>query len=65
MDDKNFIDLYAFVVDMGANESTFLHGLKAFHEKFVNPQIRRLRLDAFTTAGALPFEMPHLKIELP
>ena len=61
-DDKNFLDMYAFVADMGADGSKFLHDLKEFHQKFVNPQVRRLRLDAFAVANLLPLEMPHLKV---
>ena len=61
-DDKNFLDLYAFVADMGADGSKFLHDLKELHQKFVNPQVRRLRLDAFAVANLLPLEMPHLKV---
>ena len=60
--DKNFIDLYAFVVDLGGAQSTFLQDLKSFHQRFVNPKLRRVRLDAFATANALPIEMPHLKV---
>ena len=62
--DKNFIDLYSFVVDLGGQQSSFLADLKSFHQRFVNPQLRRLRLDSFAAANALPFEMPHLKVAL-
>ena len=61
-DDKNFIDLYAFVADMGGDQSWFLHDLKVFHQKFVNPQLRRLRLDAFAVVNQLSLESPHLKM---
>ena len=60
--DKHFIDLFAFVLDMGGETSKFLEDLKAFHTKFVNPQIRRLRLDTFCLLGHLPLDMPHLKV---
>ena len=62
--DKNFIDLYAFVVDLGGAQSMFLDDLKAFHQKFVNPKVRRVRLEAFAAANALPIEYPHLKVAL-
>ena len=62
--DKNFIDLYAFVVDLGGQNSVFLQDLRAFHQRFVNPQLRRLQLESFLAANALPIEMPHLKIAL-
>ncbi len=47
---------------MSADESTFLHDLKAFHQMFIHPQVRRLRLDAFDLASTLPLKMPHLKV---
>ena len=61
-DDKNFIDLYSFVVDLGGAQSFFLQDLKSFHQRFVNPKKRRVRLEAFASANALPIEMPHLKV---
>ena len=61
-DDPNVLDLYAFVVDMGADKSSFMHDLRDFHLKFVNPKLRRLRLCAFAQSNSLPLEMPHLKI---
>ena len=60
--DEKFIDLYSFVVDMGGDESHFLHDLKAFHQHFVNAHKRRLRLDAFSMAIAFPLDRPHLKV---
>ena len=45
----------------GGGQSTFLHDLKAPHQRFVNPQARRLCLDAFAMASSLPLEMRHLK----
>ena len=61
-EDKCFIDMYSFVVDMGAQASVFLVDLKNFHQKFVNAKVRRLRLEAFATVNLLPLEMPHLKV---
>ena len=60
--DKNFIDLYAFVVDLGGEQSVFLQDLKAFHQRFVNPKLRKARLEAFAVANLLPIEMPRLKV---
>ena len=42
--DAHFIDLLAFVVDMCGASSACLRDLTNFHSKFVNPQLRRLRL---------------------
>ena len=47
---------------MGGAESVFLRDLTNSHSKFVNPQRRRLRLDAFRATCLLPLEMPHVKI---
>ena len=62
--DKNFIDLYAFVVDLGGQTSPFLNDLRAFHQRFVNPHLRRLRMDAFAHCNTLPIEMPHVKVAM-
>ena len=60
--DAHFIDLFAFMMDMGGDQSTFLVDLKTFHTKFVNPQVRRLKLEVFSLLSFLPLDMPHLKI---
>ena len=50
-DDSAFVDLMSFVCDTGA-WGPILENLLAFHEKFVDPDFRRLRLSAFAlTAG--------------
>ena len=59
--DAHFIDLLAFLVDMGGFSSAFLRGLMNFHSKFVNPHLRRLRLDVFRVVANLPMETPHLQ----
>ena len=56
-----FIDVFAFVVDMGGFSSAFLRDLMSFHSKFVNPHLRRLRLDVFRAVANLPMETPHLQ----
>ena len=60
--DKNFINVYALVADLGGEQSMFLQDLKSFHQRFVNPQLRKARLEAFASANVLPIEMPHLKV---
>ena len=61
-DDANFLDLYSFVIDLGAGRAPFLSDLKRFHEKFVDPMLRRVRLTAFQTVNTLPLDWPHLKV---
>jgi hypothetical protein len=63
-DDVNYLDLYSFVIDLGAGKAPFLNDLRRFHEKFVDPTVRRIRLAAFQAANMLPLEWPHLKVAL-
>ena len=60
--DAAFVDLFRFVVDLGANKAPFLADLQAFHAKFVDPKTRRARLSAFTALNLLPIGMPHMKV---
>ena len=63
-DDVNYLDLYSFVIDLGGGKAPFLDDLRRFHEKFVDPTVRRIRLAAFQAANSLPLEWPHLKVAL-
>jgi len=53
-DDVNYLDLYSFVIDLGSGQAPFLEDLRRFHEKFVDPMVRRLRLAAFQAVNTLP-----------
>jgi hypothetical protein len=60
--DPNFLELYRFVIDLGSGAASFLPDLRSFHERFVDPKVRRLRLTDFAAMNLFPAEMPYLKI---
>ena len=60
--DPHFLELYVFVIDLGAGAASFLPDLRAFHERFVDPKIRRLRLIDFAAMNQFPNDMPYLKV---
>ena len=60
--DAEFVNVFKLVIDLGADGAPFLASLQSFASKFVNPQVRRLRLNAFSSASDLPLECPRLKI---
>jgi hypothetical protein len=60
--DEEFVNVFKLVVDLGADGAPFLASLQSFASRFVNPQVRRLRLHAFSSAAGLPLECPRLKI---
>jgi hypothetical protein len=60
--DAHFLDMYKFIVDIGCHDAPFVKDLMAFHQQFVDPKIRRLRLNAFATMSEFGLKFPHLKI---
>jgi hypothetical protein len=60
--DKDFLELYRYVIDAGSGSAGFLPDLRAFHERFVDPKVRRIRLSDFAIMNMLPVDMPYLKI---
>ena len=54
----DFLGLFRFVVDMGGDDASFVEGLRLFHQKFVDPKIRRLALAALTAVCEIPPELP-------
>ena len=38
--DKDFLELYRYVIDLGSGSAGFLPDLRAFHERFVDPKLR-------------------------
>ena len=61
-EDENFIEMYRSVVDLGANQATFLKDLHDFHARFVDPQLRRLRLGVFGIMNIFLLAHAHVKI---
>ena len=60
--DPNFLELYRFVIDLGSGAASFLPDLRSFHECFVNPKVRRIRIIDFAAMNLFPAEMPYLKV---
>jgi hypothetical protein len=64
VDQPDFIDLFEFVVNMGANKNTFIQQLLEFGSNFVDHKTRQLRLQAFQEANKLPLATPRCKIAM-
>ena len=61
-DDEGFLHMYRFVVDLGASNESFCQDLLEFHQQWVNPEVRRIRLSVFGIMNILPLHMPHLRV---
>ncbi|MCP4243034.1 MAG: hypothetical protein GY772_20975 [bacterium] len=59
---ERYPDLFRFVVDLGASSGPFLQALREFHEKWVDPKVRRVRLSVFGLLCQIPLSNPLLKI---
>ena len=60
--DKDFLELYRYVIDLGSGNAGFLPDLRAFHERFVDPKLRRIHLSVFAIMNLFPVGMPYLKV---
>ena len=54
--EPEFIDLFEFVVNMGASKSKFIQMFLEFGSMFVDQKQRRLRLSAFAEVNKIPLE---------
>ena len=61
-DDENFLGTYSWLVDLGSGKSVYVRELRGFHDKFINPMKRRVRLSAFAVANLAPMDKPRTKI---
>jgi hypothetical protein len=61
-DDQLFLELYRFIVDLGGDEAPFIQDLRSFHERVVDPNVRKIRLPVFGCMNLLALDMPHLKV---
>ena len=61
-DDEHFLELYRFIVDLGGDGAPFIQDLRSFHERFVDPKVRKIRLSVFGCMNLLALDMPHLKV---
>ncbi len=64
VDQPDFIDLFEFVVNMGANKNTYIPQIVEFGSNFVDQKQRQLRLQAFQEANKLPLHTPRCKIAM-
>ena len=64
VDMPEFIDIFEFVVNMGANKNGFIKQLLDFGSTFVDQKQRALRLQAFAVANQLPLNTPRCKLAM-
>ena len=64
VDLPGFIDLFEFVINMGATKSPFIPQLLEFGRKFVDNQQRQLSLQAFAEVNKVGLEFPRTKIAM-
>ena len=64
VDLPGFIDLFEFVVNMGANTSPLIPQLLEFGSKFVDPKQRQLSLQAFAEVNEIALVYPRTKIAM-
>ena len=62
VDEPDFIKVFKFVLELGAGAECFIPYLKSWYGKYVNPDIRKLRLENFGQAGGFNRDEPWLKI---
>ena len=60
--DDAFLELFRFVVELGAGSAPFLNDLRVFHENYVDAKQRRIRLRTLENANMIPTDCPHMKI---
>ena len=64
VDLPGFMDVFEFVVNMGANGNPFIPQLLEFGRKFVDPKQRQLSLQAFAEVNKVPLQFPRVKIAM-
>ena len=64
VDLPGFIDLFEFVVNMGANKNQFIPQLLEFGSKFVDPKQRQLSFQAFAEVNKVSLRSPRVKIAM-
>ena len=64
VDSPEFIDLFEFVVMLGADKNTHIRQLLEFGSVFVDQKQRAFRLQAFAVANQLPLSAPRCKLAI-
>ena len=62
VDEPDFIKVFKFVLELGAGAECFIPYLKSWYGKYVNPDIRKLKLEIFGQASSFNRDEPWLKI---
>ena len=62
VDEPEFIEMFDFVVSVGANNTNYVKELLDFGDRFVDSKFRQLRLNAFTEVNKMPPACPRSKI---
>jgi hypothetical protein len=62
VDEPEFIEMFEFVISMGAGRNSFLTELLDFGSRFVDAKHRQLRLQAFTDVNKMCVECPRVKV---
>ena len=61
VDHPDFLQMFKFVCDAGGPDSIHLKDLFAFTTGFVNPHMRKMRMEAFGVIAQYPLEFPRIK----
>ena len=64
VDMPGFVDLFEFVVNMGASDGIFIPELLDFATKFVDSKKKQLSLAAFAVVNKIPNNLSHVKMAL-
>jgi hypothetical protein len=62
VDEPPFVELYEFVISLGANKNSYIEGFLSFGSKFVDGKKRRLRFEAFAVINKIGDQFPRTKI---
>jgi len=62
VDEPDFIQVFKFVLELGAGQDGFIKYLKSWYSTYVNPQMRKMKLDNYKQASQFNTEEPWLKI---
>ena len=60
--DEHFLELFRFVVDLGAQAGPFIADLRSFHDKFVDPKVRKVRTSTFALFNMIPEQFSFTKV---
>ena len=60
--DEHFLELFRFVVDLGAQAGPFIADLRSFHDKFVDPKVRNVRTSPLAVFNMIPEQFSFTKV---